>query len=47
MVRECMDCGYTIGDPNRKLDSFKYFIFKKEFGFQKFNMLCIVGAPIN
>ena len=24
MVRECMDCGYTIGDPNRKLDSFKY-----------------------
>lgn len=24
IVRECMDCGYTIGDPNRKLDSFKY-----------------------
>ncbi|MBQ9025139.1 MAG: hypothetical protein IJ104_01995 [Methanobrevibacter sp.] len=23
-VRECKSCGYTIGDPNGKLDSMKY-----------------------
>jgi len=23
-VRECLDCGYTIGDPESKLDAYKY-----------------------